>query len=126
MAVPVGALPSEAETVISQLARTVYHGRGLLYLGTIAATTIILIMAANTSFADFPRLGALIAGDRYLPRQLAFRGSRLVYSWGIAWRSSRSGGRATARATSWTRPRSEGLTSSPPTATTPVDENAWI
>lgn len=83
LAVPIGALPSEAETVISQLARTIYHGRGFLYLGTIAATTIILVMAANTSFADFPRLSALIAGDRYLPRQLAFRGSRLVYSWGI-------------------------------------------
>ncbi|MCZ7625477.1 MAG: amino acid permease [Candidatus Methylomirabilis sp.] len=40
-------------------------------------------MAANTSFADFPRLSALIAGDGFLPRQLTFRGSRLVYSRGI-------------------------------------------
>jgi amino acid transporter len=77
------AIPSEQETVISQLARTVYDSRGLLYLGTLAATTIILIMAANTAFAGFPRLSALLAEDGFLPRQLAFRGSRLVYSRGI-------------------------------------------
>jgi amino acid transporter len=80
---PVGAIPSEEETVISQLARTIYDSRGFLYLATVAATTIILIMAANTSFADFPRLSALLAADGFLPRQLAFRGSRLVYSRGI-------------------------------------------
>lgn len=79
----IGAVPSEAETVISQLARTTYDGRGLLYLATIAATTLILIMAANTAFADFPRLSALLAGDGFLPRQLTYRGSRLVYSRGI-------------------------------------------
>ena len=80
---PIGAIPSEAETVISQLARTVFGGQGLLYLGTIAATTLILIMATNTSFAGFPRLSALLGEDGYVPRQLAFRGSRLVYSRGI-------------------------------------------
>lgn len=74
---------SEEETIISQLSRTVFDGRGLLYLGMIWATTIILIMAANTAFADFPRLGALHAGDGFLPRQLTFRGSRLVFSNGI-------------------------------------------
>jgi amino acid transporter len=79
----IGAIPSEEETVISQLARTVFDGRGLLYLMAIGATTIILIMAANTAFADFPRLGALVATDGFLPRQLAYRGSRLVYSRGI-------------------------------------------
>jgi amino acid transporter len=77
------ATPSEAETVISQLGRTVTGGRGLLYHGVIAATTIILIMATNTSFADFPRLSALLAADGFLPRLLAYRGSRLVYSRGI-------------------------------------------
>jgi amino acid transporter len=77
------AIPSEAETVISQLTRTAYGGRNLLYLLTISATTVILIMAANTAFADFPRLSALMAGDGFLPRQLTFRGSRLVYSRGI-------------------------------------------
>ncbi len=76
------ALPAETETIISQLARTI-HGPGLLYVLTLAATTIILIMAANTSFADFPRLAALHAADGFLPRQLTYRGSRLVFSWGI-------------------------------------------
>lgn len=79
----IGAVFSEHETVISQLSRTVLGDRDLLYLGTIVATTVILIMAANTAFADFPRLGALIGADGFLPRQLAFRGSRLVYSNGI-------------------------------------------
>jgi len=77
------ALPSEEETVISQLARTAYGNRGLLYLGTMAATAIILILATNTAFAGFPRLGAIIGADGFLPRQLAYRGSRLVYSRGI-------------------------------------------
>jgi amino acid transporter len=81
---PIGAIPSEAETVISQLARTIYQGRNFLYLAMIAGTTVILILAANTSFADFPRLSALMGQDGFLPRQLAFRGSRLVFSRGIA------------------------------------------
>ena len=79
----IGAIPSEAETVISQLARTIHEGRGILYLSTIAATTLILVMAANTAFADFPRLSALLAADGFLPRPLTYRGSRLVYSRGI-------------------------------------------
>ena len=60
-----------------------YDGRGLLYLSVIAGTTIILVLATNTAYADFPRLAALIAGDGFLPRQLTFRGSRLVFSTGI-------------------------------------------
>jgi amino acid transporter len=76
-------VPSEEETVISQMARTIFDGRGLLYLAVITATTVILIMAANTAFADFPRLSALAAKDGFLPRQLTYRGSRLVYSYGI-------------------------------------------
>jgi amino acid transporter len=83
LAVQIGAVPSEEETVISQLARTIYAGRNALYLLVISATTLILILAANTSFADFPRLSALLAGDGFLPRQLTYRGSRLVYSRGI-------------------------------------------
>ncbi len=79
----IGAVPSESETVISQLGRTIFGGRGIPYLMIISATTVILIMAANTAFADFPRLSALAAGDGFLPRQLTFRGSRLVYSNGI-------------------------------------------
>ncbi len=77
------AIPSEFETVISQMGRTIFDGNEILYLALIAATTIILIMASNTSFAGFPRLGALLALDGFLPRQMAFKGSRLVYSYGI-------------------------------------------
>jgi hypothetical protein len=79
----VGAVPSEAETVVSQLARTVLGGRNFIYFMLITATTVILIMAANTAFADFPRQSALVARDGYLPRQMTFRGSRLVFSRGI-------------------------------------------
>jgi amino acid transporter len=78
------AVPSEVETVISQLARTAFGGRGTIYFAAIGATTMILAMAANTAFADFPRLAALQAADGYLPRQLTYRGSRLVFSRGIA------------------------------------------
>ena len=80
----VQAVFSEEETVISQLARTIFDGRGIPYYMLISGTTVILIMAANTAFADFPRLGALHAGDGFLPRQLTYRGSRLVFSRGIA------------------------------------------
>jgi amino acid transporter len=82
LALQIGALPSEHETVVSQIGHAVF-GSGPLYLLLVAATTTILFMAANTSFADFPRLCALQANDRFLPRQLAFRGHRLVFSWGI-------------------------------------------
>lgn len=83
LATHTGVVPSETETVISQLGRTIFGGRGVPYLMVITATTVILIMAANTAFADFPRLSALASKDGYLPRQLTFRGSRLVYSNGI-------------------------------------------
>ncbi len=83
LATHVGVVPSESETVISQLARTVFDGRNFLYLAMMAGTTVILIMAANTSFADFPRLSALQANDGFLPRQFTYRGSRLVFSRGI-------------------------------------------
>jgi amino acid transporter len=79
----VGAMPSEEETIISQLVRTAFDGRGILYLAAIAGTTVILLMAANTAYADFPRLSALIGADGFIPRQFAYRGSRLVYSRGI-------------------------------------------
>jgi amino acid transporter len=79
----IGATPSESETIISQLGRAVW-GSGIGQFVLLGATTLILIMAANTSFADFPRLAALAATDGFLPRQLAYRGSRLVFSWAIA------------------------------------------
>jgi amino acid transporter len=77
------AVPSEIETPISQIGRSVFAGRNIFYYLMISATMVILIMAANTSFADFPRLGALTAADGFLPRQLSSRGSRLVFSRGI-------------------------------------------
>ncbi len=83
LAIKTGAVPAESETVISQIIRTVYHGQGIIYLLALSATTIILIMAANTAFADFPRLGALQAADGFLPRQLTSKGSRLVFDRGI-------------------------------------------
>jgi amino acid transporter len=79
----VGATPSELETVISQIGRTVFGGQGVMYFAVILATTIILLLAGNTAYAGFPRLSALMAMDGFLPRQLTYRGSRLVYSRGI-------------------------------------------
>jgi amino acid transporter len=83
LAQTIHAVPSERETVISQIARVAFGGRGSWYLAAIGGTTLILVMAANTAYADFPRLAALQAADGYLPRQLTYRGSRLVYSRGI-------------------------------------------
>jgi amino acid transporter len=71
------------ETIVSQLARGVFGGRGVPYYAVQAATTLILILAANTAFADFPRLSSIIARDRYLPRQFMNQGDRLAFSNGI-------------------------------------------
>ncbi len=70
------------ETLVSVMARHTF-GAGLIYYGIQAATAAILVLAANTSFADFPRLSSLLAADRFLPRQFANRGDRLVFSNGI-------------------------------------------
>jgi amino acid transporter len=77
------AQPSHVETIISQLGRTIFGNGSILWYLVLAGTALILLMAANTSYADFPRLAALHAGDGFLPRQLTYRGSRLVFSWGI-------------------------------------------
>ncbi|MBL8165135.1 MAG: APC family permease [Anaerolineae bacterium] len=77
------AVPSHSETIISQLARTIHGDSSIFYALTLLGTALILLMAANTSYADFPRLAALSAADGFLPRQLTFRGGRLVFSWGI-------------------------------------------
>ncbi|HEV8337830.1 MAG TPA: APC family permease [Candidatus Polarisedimenticolia bacterium] len=75
-------VPRAEETILSQLAHAVF-GSGALYYMVQIATAMILVLAANTSFADFPRLASLLAKDRFLPRQLANRGDRLVFSNGI-------------------------------------------
>ncbi|MBI3629382.1 MAG: APC family permease, partial [Candidatus Rokubacteria bacterium] len=74
--------PLEHETVVSQLARGIF-GEGAFYYLLQAATTLILVLAANTSFADFPRLAFFLARDHYAPRQFLKRGDRLVFSNGI-------------------------------------------
>jgi hypothetical protein len=74
--------PSHDETVISQLGRAVF-GSGPTYIVLQVATAAILTLAANTAFADFPRLSSIIARDGFLPRQLANRGDRLVFSNGV-------------------------------------------
>jgi amino acid transporter len=74
--------PSHEETVISQMARQVF-GQGPMYVILQFATAAILALAANTAYADFPRLSSIIARDGYLPRQFANRGDRLVFSNGI-------------------------------------------
>ncbi len=77
-----GIAPRHEETVISQLARHVFGG-GALYFEIQAVTMLILLLAANTSFADFPRLSFFLARDRFIPRQFATQGDRLVFSNGI-------------------------------------------
>jgi amino acid transporter len=77
-----GILPSESETVLSQLAHAVFSN-GILYYIVQISTFLILILAANTSFADFPRLSSIMAMDGYMPRQLSNRGDKLVFSNGI-------------------------------------------
>jgi amino acid transporter len=77
-----GVMPKEGETVVSQLARGIFGG-GVFYYLIQVATALILVMAANTSYADFPRLASLLGRDHFLPRQMANRGDRLVFSNGI-------------------------------------------
>ncbi|HEX5033008.1 MAG TPA: APC family permease, partial [bacterium] len=75
-------LPKGHETVVSQIARHVFNG-GFFYYLIQVATALILILAANTAFADFPRLASLLARDGYMPRQLSSMGDRLAFSNGI-------------------------------------------
>jgi amino acid transporter len=82
LAVQLGVLPADDETVISQIGRTVF-GAGPLWVALQIATALILILAANTSFADFPRLSSILARDRFLPRLFQFRGDRLAFTTGI-------------------------------------------
>lgn len=74
--------PSHEQTVFSQMGLLVF-GNGFMYLVLQISTAAILTLAANTAYADFPRLSSIIAHDRYLPRQLANRGDRLVFSNGV-------------------------------------------
>ena len=77
-----GIVPGGDETVVSKIARRIF-GSGPLYYVVQGATMLILLLAANTSYADFPRLSSILARDRYVPRQFANQGDRLVFSNGI-------------------------------------------
>jgi amino acid transporter len=75
-------LPTAEQTVLSQLGHHVF-GNGAAYFALQYATFAILILAANTAFADFPRLASILAGDKYVPGQFSARGDRLAFSNGI-------------------------------------------
>lgn len=84
LAFQLGIVPDEhgGETVVSQIARAVF-GDGPMYLTVQIATMLILVLAANTAYSDFPRLSYFLARDGFMPRQFTFRGDRLAYSIGI-------------------------------------------
>ncbi|HEX7225091.1 MAG TPA: APC family permease [Candidatus Limnocylindria bacterium] len=84
MASSLGILPdpSEEQTVLSQMARLLV-GDGAFYVLIQVATVLVLALAANTAFADFPRLSSFLARDGFMPRQFAFRGERLAFTTGI-------------------------------------------
>ena len=77
-----GLVPRPDETIVSMMGREIL-GKNLLYYGFQAATMLVLFMGANTAFADFPRLSAILAKDKFMPRQFAFKGDRLAFSQGI-------------------------------------------
>jgi amino acid transporter len=77
-----GVIPSASESGVSQLGRAIF-GNGAVYYLIQAATMLILVLAANTAYADFPRLASIVARDRYLPRQFMNQGDRLAFSNGI-------------------------------------------
>ena len=77
-----GVIPAEGESELSQLARLVFGASPIYYLVT-GSAVLVLVLAANTAYADFPRLTSLLARDNYAPHQLAFRGDRLAFSNGI-------------------------------------------
>ncbi len=86
LAVQVHALPSSTDSVVSQIARTVFPAGsfgGFMYYAVQGTTLLVLVLAANTSFQGFPRLSALLARDRFAPRQFSNLGDRLVFSNGM-------------------------------------------
>lgn len=81
-----GLHPNATESLLSQLARGVF-GNGYVYMTFQFMTTFILLLAANTAFSGSPRLAATMAKDGWLPKQMAFVGDRLVFTYGIVWLS---------------------------------------
>jgi amino acid transporter len=85
LATQIGIVPdrSELETVNSMLTRSLVGDGTPFYYIVQVSTAIILLLAANTGFSGFPRLASVLADDRFMPRQFAFRGERLAFSFGI-------------------------------------------
>src|SRR5205085_8263153 len=86
LAVYVHAMPSSTDSIVSQIARTVFRPGsfgGFMYYAVQGTTLLVLVLAANTSFQGFPRLSALLARDRFAPRQFSNLGDRLVFSNGM-------------------------------------------
>ncbi|HEV8516627.1 MAG TPA: amino acid permease, partial [Candidatus Limnocylindrales bacterium] len=83
LATSYGVLPEDGNTVVAQVAAAVYGSGSFGFYTFQAFTALLLFLAANTSFAAFPRLGAILAQDSFMPRQFAFRGDRLAFTFGI-------------------------------------------
>ncbi len=82
LATHMALIPEEAESILSQMTRNVTQG-GFLYFWVQFFTAMILFLAANTGYQDFPRLSSFLARDGFLPRWMQNRGDRLVFSSGI-------------------------------------------
>lgn len=83
LAYTIGAIPSERDTIVSQIGRAVFGSGTPLYYTLQAGTMLILVLAANTAYADFPRLSSIVARDRFMPRQFMNQGDKLAFSNGI-------------------------------------------
>jgi len=92
LAYAIGIIPSDRDTVVSQIGRAVFGSRTPLYYGLQGMTMAILVLAANTAYADFPRLASIVARDRYMPRQFMNQGDKLAFSNGIISLSVAAGG----------------------------------
>jgi len=92
LAYMIGAIPSERDTIVSQIGRAVFGNGTILYYGLQVVTMAILVLAANTAYADFPRLASIVARDRYMPRQFMNQGDKLAFSNGIVSLSVAAGG----------------------------------
>jgi amino acid transporter len=86
------AVPAVNETVVSQIGRTIFGSGNPMYYALQAATMLILVLAANTAFADFPHLASIVARDRFMPRQFMNQGDTLAFSNGIIALSAAAGG----------------------------------
>ena len=92
LAYMIGAIPSERDTIVSQIGRAVFGDGTVLYYALQIVTMAILVLAANTAYADFPRLASIVARDRYMPRQFMNQGDKLAFSNGIVALSVAAGG----------------------------------